>query len=286
MTGASSNRADPNTGRASSAAGCRDPGVNRVGGDPAIKVGPAIEDGAELGRRERARRRPGTADRTSVWSNRVQLVAGLASVGVAVAYVALRLAYTRFYDALGVAPEDLGLGKVDLLARSAGLVVAVALAGVFLLEVAAFVAIPIATALVFFKRAPEDTGKPEQSTSAAGPRRRPAWVRRWWKVGAAISVALVVVPITLLAPRVARQVEQGKAYRDWTVPWRADPATVRWLRQPPAGDPLSGRCVMYLGQANGIAVLYDVRSRRVVRIPSSEVVILIDTSADSCQAHT
>jgi hypothetical protein len=216
----------------------------------------------------------------------VQLVAGLTSVGVAVAYVALRLAYTRFYDTLGVAPEDLGLGKVDLLVRSAGLVVLFALTGVVLLEVAASVVVPIAIALVFFKGMRKDTKKPEQGTPAAGPRRRPAWTARWWKAGAAISVALVVVLVTVTAPSVARHVEQGKAYRDWTLPWRADPATVRWLRQPPAGDPLSGRCVMYLGQANGIAVLYDVRSRRVVRVPSSEVVILIETSADSCQGRT
>jgi hypothetical protein len=70
------------------------------------------------------------------------------------------------------------------------------------------------------------------------------------------------------------------------VPWRADPATVTWLGLPPAGDPLSGRCMMYLGQANGTAVLYDVRSRWVVRVPTSEVVILIDTSADSCRGRT
>ena len=54
----------------------------------------------------------GAPDRASPWSNRVQLIVGLTSSGVAVAYVALRFAYTRFYDALGVAPEDLGLSQV------------------------------------------------------------------------------------------------------------------------------------------------------------------------------
>jgi hypothetical protein len=66
------------------------------------------------------------------------------------------------------------------------------------------------------------------------------------------------------------------------VPWRADPATVRWLHETPANDPLSGRCLMYLGQANGIAVLYDVQSRRVVRVPASEVVILVETGSERC----
>jgi hypothetical protein len=269
MPGASSNDADPDARHASSAAGCRDPGLARVGG------GPVIEDRAGLGQRGRSRRRPGTADRASLWGNRVQLVAGLASVGVAAAYVALRFAYTRFYDTLGVAPEDLGLGKVDLLVRSAGLVLASALTGVVLLELAVFVVFLIVAAPVILK-----------GTLDARPRLRRAWFTRGWKAGAVASVALVVALVTVGGPSVARLVEQGKAYRDWTVPWRADPATVTWLRQPPAGDPLSGRCVMYLGQANGIAVLYDVGSRRVVRVPSSEVVILIETSAHSCQGRT
>ena len=47
------------------------------------------------------------------------------------------------------------------------------------------------------------------------------------------------------APSVARRVEQGKAYHDWTVPWWVGPATATWLHQPPAGDPLSrGRCMI------------------------------------------
>jgi hypothetical protein len=214
------------------------------------------------------------------------LAAGLASLGLAVAYVALRFAYTRFYDTLGVAPEDLGLGKIDLLVRSVGLVVTFALAGVLLLEVAAFAFVLITPVLLVLKGVSKDRKRPEQGTSTVRSRRRPAWAGRGWKAGAVASVALVAVLVTVLGPGAARRVEQGKAYRDWTVPWRADPAIVRWLHQPPGGDPLSGRCVMYLGQANGIAVLYDVRSHQVVRVPSSEVVILINTSADSCQSDT
>jgi hypothetical protein len=40
---------------------------------------------------------------------------------------------------------------------------------------------------------------------------------------------------------------------------------------------------MYLGQANGVVVLYDVDLHRSVRIASGEVILLIDASANSCQ---
>jgi hypothetical protein len=284
------------------------------------------------------------------------LVTALATLGLAFGYVALRFAYTRFYDALGVAPEDLGLGKVDLLVRSAGLVVVFAMVGALVLEVAAIAVALLVTSgllpkawqvldwvyedrpggalvglgvllwlvaavvgwtgqlrkaaaptgyvsyamiltgvvLVYGRRRGfrhlasdvRETGQTIRRALATAIKR----VARRWKAGAAavivLSVAVVFVVATLLAPVAARLVEQGKAYHDWTVPWRADPATVRWLHQPQAGDPLSGPCVMYLGQANGIVVLYDVRSRRVVRVPSGDVVVLIETSADSCQRHT
>ena len=132
MTGASGDRADPDARRASSAAGCRDPGLARVVG------GPAIEDQAGLGHRGEfvAARGPlivrlcgATGSswlpdwRRSAWQS---------------SYMALRFLYTPFYDTLGVAPEAWDSGRLDLLVRSAGLIMASALAGVFLLEVALF----------------------------------------------------------------------------------------------------------------------------------------------------
>lgn len=110
---------------------------------------------------------------------------------------------------------------------------------------------------------------------------------RLWVIAAvavsALSVAFITTITVILAPAAAQTVQQGRAYRDWSVPWRADPVTVLWLQQPAGKDPLGGHCLMYLGQANGIAVIYDVDTHQSVRIASSSVVLLIDSFDNHCQ---
>ena len=96
-----------------------------------------------------------------------------------------------------------------------------------------------------------------------------------------LSLVVVSVIVTSTANYAASAVRRGEAYRQWTVPWRADPATVHWLT-PRADDPLAGRCLMYLGQANAVAVFYDADSNQIVRVPSSEMILLVDTVAPSC----
>ncbi|WP_338203749.1 hypothetical protein [Candidatus Nephthysia bennettiae] len=109
---------------------------------------------------------------------------------------------------------------------------------------------------------------------------------RWWRITAAsfavVSLLTVSIVVTASANQAGNAVRQGRAYHDWAVPWRADPATVRWLAPRPSVDPLTGRCLMYLGQSNAAFVFYDVDSHRIVRVPSGAVVLLIDTSALTC----
>jgi hypothetical protein len=69
----------------------------------------------------------------------------LASLGTAVAYVALRGASVLFYDALGVTPEELGLGEVELLARSVGLLVIVFAVSATVAALVAWVVVLLAT---------------------------------------------------------------------------------------------------------------------------------------------
>jgi hypothetical protein len=103
-------------------------------------------------------------------------------------------------------------------------------------------------------------------------------------VFAALVLLLALAVITNSAHAAAEAVQMGRAYRDWAVPWRADPASVRWLRASPANDPLTGRCLMYLGQANASLVFYDVDSRQILRVASTEVVLLVNTTALSCRS--
>src|SRR5215471_1490430 len=114
-----------------------------------------------------------------------------------------------------------------------------------------------------------------------------AMVSQLWVVGTvavgALSVAFITAITVILAPAAAHGVQDGRSYRDWSVPWRADPVTVVWLQQGAGTDPLGAHCLMYLGQANGIAVLYDVDTHQSVRLASAGVLLLIDSSSDRCR---
>jgi len=274
-------------------------------------------------------------DSSEEWADRWPPALTLLSILGVATYAGLRLAYSGFYDRLGVSPEELGLGQFDLLVRSIGLIAltgmaAVALAVFIVLFAAAMAAATGASRLVnwMLGKAPH-WGPVVLIVSLAawfgGVAFLPGWLRqylpyailaavllaaplaylvfpdlrgkhveqartmmsRFWFVGGvvvgALSVASIAAITVVLAPAAAQAVEQGRSYRDWTVPWRGDPATVVWLQPPAAKDPLGGHCLMYLGQANGIDVLYDVDAHRSVRVASASVVVLIDSSGNQCK---
>jgi hypothetical protein len=55
---------------------------------------------------------------------------------------------------------------------------------------------------------------------------------------------------------------------------RAEPVNVEWLGsdEPRALEDCNCK-LMYLGRASGVAVLYDVRHRRTLRLPESELAL-------------
>jgi hypothetical protein len=57
--------------------------------------------------------------------------------------------------------------------------------------------------------------------------------------------------------------------------WRAHRATVSWLgpTRPSSLVGIEQHCVMYLGQANGVTILYDVDAKATVRVPVSELTV-------------
>lgn len=277
----------------------------------------------------------GGVDSSETWADRWPPALTLLSVLGVATYAGLRLAYSGFYDRLGVSPEELGLGQFDLLLRSIGLIgltamAAIALAVFIVLLGAALPAATGASQLVnwMLDKAPR-WGVVVMIVGGAswfsGMAFLPGWLRQYlfyappaalllaaplaylvfpdlrgkhveraktmlshlWLIGAvvvgALSVAVIAATTVILAPAAAQAVQQGRSYRDWSVPWRGDPATVVWLQQPAGKDPLGGHCLMYLGQANGIDVLYDVDAHRSVRIASASVVLLIDSSGNQCR---
>lgn len=248
-------------------------------------------------------------DRTSGSpTTRVQLAISLASVGTAVCYVIVRFLCTRFYDQLGVTPEEAGLGQTELLAASVGLLVVVAFCcGIILYLVLLLVAFLhymvaiekllkwLSDLLVAALKIRAKASTTASATADAEPVAElvgAAWkdiqlaIHRWWArfpIVLVFSILVVSIFVGLTAPYQAQAVLEGHAVGDWTTPWRVVPATVRWVRQAPAPDPLPvGHCVMYLGRADRTTALYDVNARSVVRVPSGEVVVTVKTSTDRC----
>jgi hypothetical protein len=64
------------------------------------------------------------------------------------------------------------------------------------------------------------------------------------------------------------------------LPWRADVATATWKDKPVLSLP---KCVLYLGAANSVTVLYYASgSRRVLRIPTGELAGEVVPSEERC----
>jgi hypothetical protein len=58
--------------------------------------------------------------------------------------------------------------------------------------------------------------------------------------------------------------------------WGADRASLNWIAKPPSEySQWAHDCLMYLGQANGTTILYDVASARTIRLATGDVVVLI-----------
>jgi hypothetical protein len=65
---------------------------------------------------------------------------------------------------------------------------------------------------------------------------------------------------------------------------RAERADVSWIGgpAPPWFTSLSGHCLMYVGQANSVMVLYDVRSRSSIRVPTASLVVTVLSPPANC----
>jgi hypothetical protein len=70
------------------------------------------------------------------------------------------------------------------------------------------------------------------------------------------------------------------------VAWRAQQVTISWLRRPPdALTEAMAHCLMYLGKADGVTVLFDVDTKTVHRLPTGELVVHAAQSPAAGNAH-
>jgi hypothetical protein len=98
-----------------------------------------------------------------------------------------------------------------------------------------------------------------------------------------ILTALVAVSLlvgeAIRAPRAAEAAKEGDEVAGFPfTAWRAQHATISWLgpTRPAFLADVQRHCLMYLGQANGIAVLYDVDSAATLRLPTGDLVVSVD----------
>jgi hypothetical protein len=191
-----------------------------------------------------------------VWT---YVIPAASTIGLLV-YGMLRQLYAHFYGSLGASPEEVGLGYSETLALSGMAVLWVLI-------------LPPALVLLGLQVVPRRR------------RERPAdhWVRLF---APPLALLLLVLGAAVLIGgtwEATGRAYDGRAVTSVNIAelqvlgLRAEPATVWWKTGREVGDPAltSGECLLYLGQANGITVLYDPGppTIRTIRLQTADVVV-------------
>jgi hypothetical protein len=204
----------------------------------------------------------------------VKYAAPLLGMVGAFLFGALRLAYVFFYLQLHATPQEVGYGYLEILGGQ--------LAGTVELTVlltATMVVAGLGVGAVRHAIAGRWRGVVTLPGRAA--------LLRLTRGCALASLAVVLVCLTMLAWTFGTEAKNGWAVRNIYLKFagripvlavQAVPADVTWTApQPPPGGPdlRSRRCLLYLGQAGGTAVFYDVASEDSLRIPTAQILLTI-----------
>ncbi len=206
----------------------------------------------------------------------------LLGVGGAVLFAALRLAYFFFYQRLRATPEEVGYGYLEILSSQL-----VGTAELVLLLTAALVAANLVV------RALRNAGARQWQAVATAPSRE-AMTRLVQRCGLA-ALILVLTCLPMLAWLFGIEAGNGTTVRNIylrivripVLAVQASPATISWTSPERQGLPdLNQRhCLLYLGEADGITVFYDVKTEESLRIPSTQILLnlpKVDSVPESC----
>jgi len=211
----------------------------------------------------------------------------LGTVGVAL-YGLLRLSYLFFYLRLRTTPEEVGYDYSRILAQSIG--------GAVELVLICAVAFALITSTFSATRRVLRRMSSLRTTAREIPRHSSRRIVVH-SLGAALVFVLLSLPV--LASWQGGLARDGQTVRNVyfvgvpylpVLPVQAVPADVTWV-DGDAGKamPLISRtCLMYLGEANGAAVFYDVRSHESLRLPTSSITVSLRYTffvPDSCRVH-
>lgn len=196
----------------------------------------------------------------------VRFVSRNPAIGIAIATAVLfaiaRIPTEIFYGKFAIRPEDVGLNSVQVLLQGTATVLVVSLIiaviygfGVPLIMLAYFVLI-------------------ETLTKAPQRRRKPG-LRRILRLGPILIPVLTIISALVIligrAEQDAAGIKDGAEIGFQFMPWRAKPVNLIWS-QGSERKPLPGcRWLFYLGEGNGLVVLFDSRHGQTYRINSEAV---------------
>lgn len=220
-------------------------------------------------------RKPQAAPSTLDWA--VQYAVPLLGATGAALYGVLRLAYVFFYLPLRATPEEVGYGYLEVLSSQ--------LIGTIELTLFSTVIIFLAGA------AGHGTWRllRRLRRKRAGSRPLRQSLARIAIRAAAIGVAVVLAGLPALGWNQGAKAKSGYTVRNVYVlhtirlpvlAVQAVPASVAWVSETPPGliDISARRCLLYLGQAAGTAVFYDVASAESIRVPTSLIVVSLQNA--------
>jgi hypothetical protein len=218
------------------------------------------------------------AGAASTWLRLIILLKDYApalTVLAAVEYALLRVAYFLFYLALRTTPEEVGYGYARILSES--------VVGAFELVLLVFCPLFVAAALLHGaskiwsrRRWPRRTrSRKERKISTVSLRQ----IARHIFV---VSIVVITVTLPLLGLLEGKVASSGRTVRNVhflliprlpVLSVQAAVARVDWVN--PASDEHTNlsnqRCLLYLGEADGIDVFYDVRLQQSLRVPAASV---------------
>jgi hypothetical protein len=186
-------------------------------------------------------------------------------------YGLLRQLYSHFYGSLGASPEEVGLGYSETLALSG-----IGIVWVLILPPA------LAVTAMTLIRGMRRVALREGLTLVAPP----------------LGLAMLAIGVFILISgtwQATTLAYDGGAVTSvnfgpmQVLGLRAEPATVTWIAGTPPSDPafVSGECLLYLGQANGISVFFDPGPPQVrtIRVQSSAVLVVVARAAGGPGEH-
>lgn len=196
----------------------------------------------------------------------------LSGVGVLL-YGVLRLAYVFFYMQLRATPQDVGYGYAEILAS----------------QLVGTIELVLILTLVFLVLACAGHGLYRLGLQVT---RRAAGSVPLRQLALRCALAALVVVLTMLpilAWLAGTEARNGYTVRNVHLPHtiripvlavQAVPAAVAWSAMTPPGlqDLKERRCLLFLGQAAGTTVFYDVKTRESLRVPSAQIVVALQNT--------